>query len=443
MTAFSETDSVRSWGRVTRPRHRVAYASWLDDVPDLIAQAAANDSLLTVGCRRSYGDSCLNPGGCLLDLTRCDRLIGFDATGGILKAEAGISLDALLRFSVPRGFVVPVMPGTRHVTLGGMIANDVHGKNHHGSGTIGRWVRALELRRSDGSTHLVSSERNAGLFAATIGGLGLTGTITWAEIELRQIDSAWLEVERIPFETLDGFHALAAESAGPWEHTVAWVDCLAEGPAVGRGLFMRARHASDGGYGLAHGSLPMRLPIDLPAHLLNRYSLRLFNAAYMAAGRWGRRRYRQNLLPFFFPLDAVQDWNRGYGRDGFYQYQCVLPPESAEAAARALLKKISGAGTGSFLAVLKTFGALASPGMLSFPRPGTTLALDFPNRGDATSALLASLDAIVTEARGRLYPAKDGRMPPAMFKDGYARLGEFAAFVDPHYSSGFWRRVGQ
>ncbi len=370
----------------------------------------------------------------------CDRLLAFDPQAKVIRAEAGISLDALLRFLLPRGFIVPVMPGTRFVTLGGMIANDVHGKNHHRNGTFGKWVRAMELRRSDGATLLLTPDQNPDLFAATIGGLGLTGTIAWAEIAVLPLGSNRLEVERLPFHSLADFFRIAEESSDSWEFTVAWVDCLARETSLGRGLFSRARLglASDGPVRFPHGPT---VPADLPAGLLNKHGLRLFNDLYFTAGRLGRQAYRQELIPFFFPLDAIGQWNRCYGRAGFYQYQCVVPTESAEGAVHELLDTISKSGQGSFLAVLKTFGDVTSPGMLSFPKAGTTLALDFPNRDRDTMALFERLDAIVKAARGRLYPAKDGRMSASMFKSGYPEADRFASFVDPRFSSTFWRRV--
>jgi L-gulonolactone oxidase len=434
-------DGLLSWGRSLRAPHLGFSPGWRDELaPTLRAAAAApGPGVLGVGLGRSYGDSGLNAGGAVILTGALDRLIAFDAAAGVLRAEAGASLAALLEVIVPRGFFLPVTPGTRHVTLGGAVANDVHGKNHHGAGCFGRWVRALGLLRSDGTEHVLRP--GDPLFAATVGGLGLTGLITWVEIDLLPIASAQMEVEEEVFEGLEGFFDLA-EAAEGWPYTVAWVDCLARGPALGRGLFQRARHAAEGGLAVQRPPRLLRMPLDAPGFALNRASIGAFNALHFARGRRraGRMR-REPYLGFFYPLDGIAAWNRLYGRRGFFQYQCVVPLAAARAAMRAMLEAIAAAGEGSFLAVLKTFGALPSPGMLSFPMEGATLALDFPNRGARTLALLASLDAIVRAAGGRLYPAKDGRLPAAMFRAGYPRWEEFAALTDPAFSSSFWRRV--
>jgi L-gulonolactone oxidase len=346
----------------------------------------------------------------------------------------------LIELALPYGWFPPVLPGTRFVTLGGAIANDVHGKNHHRTGTFGRHVRRLGLLRTDGSVHDLGPGDAGGLFAATVGGLGLTGVIAWAELQLARVAGAWLDTEDIAFSGLDGFFTLAEASEASHAYTVAWIDCLATGKSLGRGIFSRANPASD-----PDRAPPRRrrlaAPADAPAGLLNPLTLRAFNTAYFhlkAAGAGGRKAHYDT---FFFPLDAIGDWNRVYGRRGFFQHQCVLPEAAARPAVRELVSQIARVGQGSFLAVLKTFGAVASPGLLSFPMKGATLALDFPNRGDDTLKLLARLDDVVLEAGGRLYPAKDGRISAAMFQAGYPALGEFVRHLDPGLSSAFWRRV--
>ena len=441
MIELQTTDRLTSWGRVLRPTHRVARPHWRDELaPALRAAAAGPGRALPVGLSRSYGDSGLNPDGALVVMTGLDRIRAFDAEAGVLRADAGLSLDALIRFALPRGWFPPVLPGTRFVTLGGAIANDVHGKNHHRAGTFGRHVRRLGLLRSDGTMQELAPGDGAGLFEATVGGLGLTGVIAWAEIQLSPVAGAWLDSEDVVFHCLDDFFALADESEASHAYTVAWVDCLAAGRALGRGVFSRANPSADPDRKL-HEPPRLAAPLDAPAGLLNRFTLRNFNRAYftLKALRQGRRRAHYG--GFFFPLDAIGAWNRIYGRPGFFQYQCVLPPEAARAGAAELLSQITRSGQGSFLAVLKTFGAPPSPGLLSFPMKGATLALDFPNRGQETLDLLARLDDVVREAGGRLYPAKDGRISAAMFAAGYPRLAEFARHVDPHFASGFWRRV--
>lgn len=439
---FTPTSEVISWGRVHRAPHQVARPAWRQDLPGLVAAGRERfPSLLAVGLRRSYGDSVLNPAGGVIDMTGVDRMIAFDPANGILRADAGLSFDALLRAMVPRGYFLPVTPGSRFVTLGGAVANDVHGKNHHGAGTIGCWVRRLGLLRSDGQELELGPNDETGLFAATVGGLGLTGIITWVELALQPITSAMMDVETIPFDNLDGFFALAQDSDEAFDYTVAWVDCLAGGARTGRGLFNRGRHATSGPLEAGKSGGPT-FPMDLPGFALNGLSIRAFNSLYAWNGRRTAGRSVQHYQPFFYPLDAIGHWNRMYGQRGMFQYQSVVPPAVARDATAAMLGAIAAAGEGSFLAVLKTFGARPSPGLLSFPSPGTTLALDFPNRGDSTLSLLARLDAIVRDAGGRLYPAKDGRIPRDMFRAGYPDWERFAAHVDPLMSSTFWNRVG-
>jgi FAD/FMN-containing dehydrogenase len=442
VTRFLPSDDLVSWGRVLRARHVIARPRWCDELPELVAAGTEADrKLLAIGLRRSYGDSGVNPDGAVIDMVGLDRAIAFDPNTRLLRAEAGISLDALLRLLVSRGFFLPVTPGTRFVTLGGAVANDVHGKNHHRAGTLGRWVRRLGLIRSDGSVVELGPNHTSGLFAATIGGLGLTGLIAWVEIEVVPIASAMMNVETIAFGSLDEFFSLAAESDAAFDYTVAWVDCLAGGGALGRGIFSRACHAETGPLAVGKGRSGPSLPIDLPRFILNRHTMRGFNEIYYRRAWRGAGQRTVSYEPFFYPLDAIGGWNRMYGRRGLYQYQSVVPPETARDATKAILETVSAAGEGSFLAVLKTFGDRPSPGMLSFPRPGTTLALDFANRGVSTLALMGRLDAIVRDAGGRLYPAKDGRIPAEMFRAGYPNWREFGRHIDPGFSSHFWRRV--
>jgi FAD/FMN-containing dehydrogenase len=444
-THFHQTDAIQSWGRVLRSRHMARRPAWRDEVIGSVQEGSRHrNGVLAIGLGRSYGDSGLNPDGVVIVTTALDRLIAFDPHAKLVRAEAGISLGALLQFLIPLGFFLPVTPGTRHVTLGGAVANDVHGKNHHGAGSFGCWVRALGLVRSDGTEHELRESEDDSLFAATIGGLGLTGLITWVEFEVLPVGSSLVEVETIPFTNLSEFFAVSLESDRAWQYTVSWVDCFAKG-GIGRGLFSRARHAPTGILEVAQPAKYLTVPGEAPSVALSRPVMQSFNALYFAAGRHKAKRKpsvrRESYLPFFYPLDAVQRWNLLYGRCGLYQYQSVVPPDVAVSATAEMLRQISAAGEGSFLAVLKTFGTRVSPGLLSFPREGTTLALDFPNRGASTLSLLARLDDVVREAGGRLYPAKDGRMPQDMFRRGFPRLAVFTPFVDPKFSSAFWRRM--
>jgi FAD/FMN-containing dehydrogenase len=430
-------ETVSSWGNVVHAPHACFSLSSRSGPFPQIAPAS---TILPYGNGRSYGDSCLNPGAALLKMRGLDRFIRFDPQAGILACEAGVLLADVLQLTVPAGWFVPVTPGTRFVTVGGMIANDVHGKNHHRTGTIGRHIRRFELMRSDGRRIMCSQQENPEWFAATVGGLGLTGVISWAELSLRPIAGPLLEVETIRFANLEEFLALSAESDQSSEYTVAWVDCLGRGKQLGRGLLQRANHSS------AQPPAPaparsLSVPLVPPFSLVNPASLRLFNTVYYHRQSSKRSSSLMHYESFFYPLDSILNWNRLYGPRGLYQYQCVIPAAAGAGPTAALLECIARRGLGSFLAVLKQFGPLDSPGMLSFPRAGVTLALDFPNRGVRLERLFAELDTIVLSAGGRLYPAKDGRMPGELFRAGYPLWPEFSRFVDPLCSSGFWRRV--
>ena len=412
-------------------------AFWQDELPALLR---GEPPILPHGLGRSYGDSCQNAGGTLIGTSRLDRLIGFDPGNGSLEAEAGATLDEILRFALPRGWFLRVTPGTRFVTLGGAIANDVHGKNHHSAGTFGRHVLDLRLLRSDGTVHDCAPAREASLFNATLGGLGLTGVVASARIALRPVSSAFLEAESIAFGDLGEFFALADASSTGWEYTVAWIDCASRA-AAGRGLFQRASHseASDGSLSTPWKRASRDVPFDFPGFALSPGAVRLFNALYWRAVRSGPRRIRADR--FLFPLDGIGAWNRIYGRRGLLQFQCVVPRDGAREVVASLIDTVALAREGSFLSVLKTFGELPSPGMLSFPRPGVTFALDFPMRGASTLALVDRLEAIACEAKGAIYPAKDARMSPAAFRASFPRADEFEAYIDPALSSSLWRRV--
>jgi FAD/FMN-containing dehydrogenase len=368
-----------------------------------------------------------------------DKFISFDPATGVLRCEAGVKLSDVLEVALPRGWFPPVTPGTRFVTIGGAIANDVHGKNHHGAGTFSRHVRQFELLRSDGSRLRCAPDQNPEWFAATVGGLGLTGLITWAELQLRPVPGPWMQVETIRYANLAQFMALSAESDQQFEYTVAWVDCLARGAQLGRGLLQRAHHVAADRPVRPHR--PKTLPFTAPFSLVNNASVRAFNTLYYHRQLRPRVHSQQHYETFFYPLDGVLHWNRIYGPHGMYQYQCVIPDEAGPEATAEVLRAITGSGLGSFLSVLKRFGDVPSAGLLSFPRRGLTLAVDFPNRGDKLERLLQRLDSIVASARGRIYPAKDGRMPGSLFRSGFPEWERFAKFIDPACSSSFWRRV--
>jgi len=428
-----------SWGRVQSYQlDAVALASRFDPLP---AVAVRPQSLLPYGNGRSYGDSCLNAGGIMLKSETLDRFIDFDPTTGVLSCEAGVLLSDILDLVVPQGWFLSVTPGTRFVTVAGAIANDVHGKNHHVTGTFGNHLRRFELLRSDGQRLLCSADQHQALFAATIGGLGLTGFITWAEIQLRRIHNPWINAETIRYDSLDDFFALCNDSDRDYEYTVSWIDCASSGKRLGRGLFMRGNHAPAIVPPRCHSEKTRTFPFVPPISMVNSLTLNLFNTAYYHKQLQRCTLQLQHYEPFFYPLDGLLEWNRMYGPRGFYQYQCVIPTHLGKPAITELLNEIAKSGMGSFLAVLKVCGDIASPGMLSFPMPGVSLALDFPNRGKKLHRLFERLDQVVSKAGGRLYPAKDGRMPGSLFRSGYPAWQAFSHYIDPQFSSSFWRRV--
>lgn len=413
--------------------------NWRSDALPVLPEGS---NCLPYGNGRSYGDVCLNRGGLVLDTGALDHFISFDTDTGCLRCETGLTLGQILRQIVPAGWFLPVSPGTQYVTLGGAIANDVHGKNHHREGSFGCHVTALELLRSDGSRVVCTPHDNAELFAATVGGLGLTGLITWVEIQLRPLTSVLLNEESLKFARLEQFHSLADASDNDYEYTVAWVDCLADGADLGRGLFARANHAQQPA-ARQHDWASQQLfsvPFCPPFSLLNRYSLRLFNSYWYRRQRERRSSRSTHFSRFFYPLDRIGHWNRMYGPKGLLQYQCVLPGDDGRQMLHNMLQAIARSGEGSFLAVLKNFGDRPSPGMLSFPRPGATLALDF-SASPKVFKLLDRLDTMTMEVNGAVYPAKDARMSAATFRASFPDWERFAAFVDPAFSSSFWRRV--
>lgn len=397
----------------------------------------ADGTLLPYGNGRSYGDVPLNDGGFALLTRGLDRFIAFDPINGLLRAEAGVTLAEVLEIIVPRGWFLAVTPGTRFVTLGGALANDVHGKNHHVAGSFGAHVNRFELLRSDGERRLCLPHDP--WFKATVGGLGLTGLITWLEIRLQPVANPWILLENKVFHNLEEYFDISRVSELGWPYTVSWIDCAARGKALGRGVYLAGRHAPVGTKSTSLGPSRLVVPFTPPFSLVNTPVLRSFNFLYYHARRPPQA--CSHYGPFFYPLDHVQHWNRIYGPRGFYQYQFVVAHDNAQEVVGEVLERIAVSGQGSFLAVLKTFGKLPAQGMLSFPRPGVTLALDFPNRGGATMSLFSSLDSVVRQAGGALYPAKDARMRGDDFRRAYPAWEEFQSFIDPRFSSDFWRRV--
>lgn len=436
--------AIESWGRTARCWPTIFHPSQLTaDVP---AYVAKHNNLLPYGFGRSYGDVCLNDDYTSIFTRSLKQVISFDKTTGVICCEAGISLADLLAVCVPEGWFLPVTPGTKYISLGGAIANDVHGKNHHRMGTFGCHLNRFQLIRSDG-IYVCSRYENADLFTATVGGLGLTGLISWAEVQLKPVESYYVDVETAVFDDLDAFFSLAEVGDKQYEYTVAWVDTSKQARSRGRGIFIMGNHSkarmADELASHRVKSPLFSVPFDLPAFLSGGTFANMFNCAYFNLNKIGNGQLRQHYEPFFYPLDRVGAWNRFYGRRGFYQLQFVVPKQNKEIL-YAVLDELARSGFYSFLSVLKVFGQQLSPGLMSFPMSGYTLTLDLPNRGAGTLEILQKLNQMVFEAGGRIYPAKDASMTRQVFRDSYSTgLNRFERFVDPHFASSFWRRCGR
>jgi FAD/FMN-containing dehydrogenase len=432
---------LSSWGHYPYAPQTSREPGWRESVQSALRDAGERfGTTLPFGNGRSYGDSCLAATDHVLALRGLDRFIAADWKTGVVRAEAGVTLGEVLALAVPRGWMLPVTPGTQFVTLGGAVANDVHGKNHHVRGTFGRHVRRFSLLRSDREPLECSAEDNTELYRATIGGLGLTGVVEWVEIQLMPVTSSRLATQTIPFGNLDEFLALSHEYDAQHEYGVAWIDCLGRGASLGRGIYVSADHASDQCFDMPHRR-ERRVPFALPWSPVNRYTLKLFNEFYYRREAAKAGPAVVNCASYFYPLDSIKDWNRLYGRRGFQQYQLVMPEATARDALHAFLTTIASTNAGSFLAVLKRCGPLVSPGLLSFPMPGISLALDFPQHDNRNAALFARLDAIVREAGGRQYPAKDAHMSGADFRAAYPAWQALEQLRDPALMSRFWQRT--
>ncbi len=416
-------EEIAGWGRHPVGRGRV-------ERPERLALPAGGRPLVPRGLGRAYGDPALpsSPGGLVLETTRADRIHSFEPATGRLHCEAGLSLAEILRVFVPRGWFPPVTPGTKFVTVGACVACDVHGKNHHRDGSFGSFVDRVTLCTADGRLVECGPDRERELFLATLGGMGLTGLIVDVTLRLRRVESPWIVLETQGMASLDAMLEGLRLSATHWPYTVGWIDCLARGADLGRGILMRGRHATqvEAGMRRAPRALPLRVPFDAPEWLLNPLFMRWFNRLYAWSHGTALRRRVVPYDAFFYPLDAVGQWNRLYGRRGFLQYQCVLPRAAGPRPVAILLERLGVAGAASFLAVIKDCGP-ASDAYLSFPMEGTTLALDLPNRGAVTEALVHDLNATVIEHGGRVYLAKDAVTRAEDFARMMPRLAEWRA----------------
>jgi FAD/FMN-containing dehydrogenase len=380
---------------------------------------STTDDWIAHGQGKSYGDSALAPH--VLFTRQYNKLIDFDAQSGVVTCECGITLAELIDLFLPRGWFLKVTPGTKLISVGGAIASDVHGKNHHAEGCFSESVISLRLMLPDGTIAACSREENVALFRATCGGMGLTGVILDATVQLKKVHSAYIRETIIPCANLDDVFA-QYDRCGHFPYSVAWIDCLASGNSLGRSILMVGDHDNDGCLSLPKAKR-LAVPVTCPSFLLNTYTIGLFNQLYYLIKGKPAKDQRVALETFFYPLDKIDHWNRMYGKAGFVQYQCVLPKVSSYGGMKALLQQISAAGLGSFLAVIKLFGP-QNDNWLSFPMEGYTLALDFKIQPQLFG-LLERLDRIVLEHGGRLYLTKDSRMSEAMFLQGYPRWREF------------------
>jgi decaprenylphospho-beta-D-ribofuranose 2-oxidase len=424
--ALTQLESVAGWGRHPVRPGRVGR-------PERLALPEGAAPVLLRGLGRAYGDAAVPAaaGGLVLETTRADRILDFDPEMGRLTCEAGLSLGEIVRLFAPRGWFPPVTPGTKFVTMGACVACDIHGKNHHRDGSFGNFVERLTLIAADGSEVVCGPSRERELFLATVGGMGLTGLIVEVTLRLTRIESPWIVLATEGVSGLEAMLEGLGASAAGWPYTVGWIDCLARGRALGRGVLMRGRHASraEAGGRMPRARLRLSVPVDAPGWLLSPWLVRAFNGAYYWRHGRATRRRLVSYDAFFYPLDAIGSWNRLYGRRGFLQYQCVLPRPAGPRPVAAVLERLAASGAASFLAVIKDCGP-GSEAYLSFPMEGTTLALDLPYRGPETDALVHELNAIVIAAGGRVYLAKDAVTRAEDFARMMPRLEEWKAVRD-------------
>lgn len=438
---------ISGWGRyptqdcqLVRPER---YAELKAEAPSTIVR----------GQGRSYGDASLSQNGRVILSERLNRFLAFDREQGVVRAEAGLTLDDLLSVVVPRGWFPLVTPGTKFVSLGGCVAADVHGKNHHHDGTFSRGVRQLELIRADGTKIPCSAEDSATAFWATVGGMGLTGIIGEVELQLQPIETAYIRARHTPATDLEQAFRLLQDAEHDARYTVAWIDLMSRGARLGRSVVMSGDHAQRDELSGAQRLAPLRsathptrnMPFDMPAWLLNPVTIRAFNELYYRNEGGKNTPFLVDYDKFFYPLDAIGRWNRLYGRRGFVQYQCVVPEATAMEALQQLLERLAQSGHPAFLGVLKRLGA-EGEGHLSFPLAGYTLALDLPMTGSRLLKLLDEFDAIVLQHGGRVYLAKDARLAPESFRAMYPRLAEWQQVrheLDPQgiFSSSLSRRL--
>lgn len=431
---MSKIKHYTSWGNY--PKHPQD-----GDCFDKNKLADINKLFLPYGRGRSYGDSCLNSSGVLLDSSNFSSMISFDTKNGIFEGGAGMTFNDLLSITIPNSFFVPVSPGTQFATLGGGLANDVHGKNHHFEGSFGNHIISFKLYR-EGELLECSRTQNVEIFRATIGGLGLTGFILSVKIKLKKIFNSYINVENIKFNSLDEFFVLSEESEKKYEYLVSWIDCTSLEGSLINGIFSRGNHSNDKKLGNTfRHEFNISYPFRQKRSFVNKLTLKPFNFLYYNKQIRKTLKKTQYYRSFFYPLDSILNWNYVYGSQGFLQHQSLIPKEHAVKHLSKMLKIIKNSGQGSFLVVLKVMGNIKSEGLLSFPCEGVTLAIDFAYRGSSTLELFEKLNKIVIEAGGRIYPAKDACMTAKDFKISYSKWQEIENLRDKNIISDFWKRV--
>jgi decaprenylphospho-beta-D-ribofuranose 2-oxidase len=449
----SRTVTLTGWGRVAPSSAELAEPDTPAAAAALLQAAEPSRGMIARGLGRSYNNAAQSAGGVVISTARLKRILELDPATGLATCEAGVSLEQLMVAGLPAGWFVPVSPGTRQVTVGGAIAADVHGKNHHVAGSFAGHVPSFDLLLPGGELRTVTRDGDPALFWATAGGMGLTGLIVRATVQLKRVATSRVRVDTVRTADIDETMAVLAEHDQGYGYTVAWSDSLARGARLGRsvitsGDFARLADLSPADRGDPFAFRPgarLGVPPGFPPGLINRYTVALANEAWYRKAPRQRTGELQTIGTFFHPLDGIRNWNRVYGPGGFRQYQYVLP-FGQEAAVRRSYELVAGARAPSFVTVLKRFGE-GDPGLLSFPMAGWTLALDFPARTPGLASLLGSLDRLVVEAGGRVYLAKDSRVPAEVLQQMYPRLDEFRkmrAELDPSQilASDLSRRLG-
>ena len=422
---------IANWGNYPVMESNEMQFRSVDELKQIVSSST---TAIARGNGRCYGDASLST--TTISTLKYDKMLSFDRLNGLLDCQSGVTLDKVLEVVVPAGWFLPVTPGTKFVTIGGVVASDVHGKNHHIDGAFSRHIISFKLMLSDGEIITCSKEENADIFEATCGGMGLTGVIISVKFQLKKIETSYINEKKIRVDNLEELIKLFEENKH-YTYSVAWIDCLKKGSGFGRSVLMLGEHAklnelSEAQKASGPLSLPKNksipFPINLPSFVLNNFTVKLFNFLFYHKNFKKEKNSIISYEPFFYPLDAILNWNRGYGKKGFVQYQFVIPTENKEGLI-TILKKINDKGWGSFLAVLKIFGEQSD--LISFPIEGYTLALDFPVR-DGLFNFLDELDEIVLKYNGRIYLSKDARMKAGTFWKGYSNSEKFASVINKY-----------